>query len=152
MTAPRRDSARAEPSRGATCLTMVSDREDVLPETDDRRSRALLHARDLLVAWDAYKNDRNAFAMAVVEEQAEALFAFLVTAFEGDITFEQGRDLMTRDRDYLSAEVLDDTPDAYVPIAVVRTVLFKHRVMFNPTSTKHWSVFSKRYGKFLLAF
>lgn len=151
MMVLRRESAWAETERGTTSITMVTDRDDVSPNQDDRRARVLLHARDLLSAWDAYKGDKTLFRMSQVEEHAETLFAFLVTAFNGEITAEQTRTVLAQNRDYLSADVLADMPDAYVPIAVVRAVLFKHRVMFNPTSTKHWSVFNKRYGRFLQA-
>lgn len=131
---------------------MVEER-CVIPasDSDDRRNRALIHARDLIAAWTDYSTNKSTFKMAEVETAAEALFVHLLTAFQGEITPEQGRELMTKNRDYLAPEVLADTPDAFVPIALIRTVLFKHRVMFNPASTRHWAVFVERYGRHLRA-
>jgi hypothetical protein len=117
----------------------------------ESRERALSHARELVNAWERYRSEKTPLNMADVEQRAEALFAFLLAAFEGEVTQEQVRELVSMNRDYLSRNVLDDVPDAFVPLAIVRTVIVKHRVMFSPHKTQHWKHFNTRYGRFITA-
>jgi hypothetical protein len=118
---------------------------------EDNRERALAHARDLIQAWEAAKADKSPFNVAKVESRAEALFAFLLDTFHGEITAEQSRELVSGNRDYLARDVLDALPDPFVPLAIIRTVIFRHRVMFSPQRTVGWKVFNERYGRLIAA-
>lgn len=84
-----------------------------------------------------------------VDVALERLLAFLLSEFRGEVDLAQMNKLVLEAKP-VTVDLLETVSDGMVTFAVMREVLYKHRVLFNPKQVGHYQEFSKRYLQYLL--
>lgn len=118
----------------------------------NNRVIAIDKAQEVIDAWAACKlAGKTPGTRAVVDIKAEELIDVLLNDFAGDVNATQIVTVFDGSQKWLTVEALNSIPDEMVPVAVVRELLWKHKIMFNPTNVTNWSAFVQRFGKYILA-
>lgn len=116
------------------------------------RALAIDKAQEVIDAWVACNNaGKTPGARAVVDIKAEELIDHLLAEFDGDLSKFQVVAVFDGSQQWLTTDALAQIPDEMVPIAVVRELLWKHKIMFNPKNVSNWSVFVQRFGRYILS-
>lgn len=116
------------------------------------RDQAIEKAQEVVDAWGAcIASGRSLTSKAVVDLKTEELIDVLLECFDsGEI--DQGKlvALFDESGSLLEMERLGQIPEAMVPVAIMREVLHRHRVMFNPKNVANWKAFVMRFGRYIM--
>lgn len=108
-------------------------------------------ANDLLQGWQEYLQDEKSDQLRTrVDVQAEALLNFLMTHFQGTLSRAGVAQMFKSTESGLDPAYLATLPDGSVPVAVMREVLNRSKVMFNPRYVPSWKTYVRRYGENIL--
>jgi hypothetical protein len=122
-----------------------------LVTTVSNREQAIDRALDLVDAWNACVSaGKTIGSKAVVDIKTEELVEVLLDQFSGTIDPSKLAEMFNEGASRLDTDTLQRVPDAMVPIAVMREVLHTHKVMFNPKNVSNWSMFVKRFGRYIM--
>lgn len=119
------------------------------PMTDDGRVDGK-RARAVSLAWDVVLDHEAGRAIA---GRVDALLGFLLAAFAlapvdpADIRAALAGEVDTDLDDHGLALIADGA----VPVAVMRELLHRHRIVFDPARVPHWNAFVERYGASILS-
>ena len=113
----------------------------------DKYTTAVIKARQVVSLNASYKADRLPETMDRMATKFDRLLGFLLSTFRVDTTVEEIRQVMqnTAKIDALNEEVLSDLADGVVPIALIRELLSKHKIMIDPRRLANWDQFANRY-------
>lgn len=123
---------------------LAPDERDSTTDLTDR------HARAVALAWDVVLDHESGRSIL---GRVDNLLGFLLAAFA---TPRIDRDVVSAalcdeiDTE-LDVEIIAGLPDCVVPVAVLRELLHRHRVVFDPTRVPRWQEFVERYGDIILA-
>lgn len=119
--------------------------------------------QDLITTHQNYRTDdfdQKLSRSAIITPKMEALLALMNTHFTGYIkpdeaskSYQQIKALFDR-RDFvdtLREEALKELLMIVVPVAVMRNLLARHRVSFDPKGTPSWNAFAAAYQDCILA-
>ncbi|RYD51631.1 MAG: hypothetical protein EOP83_23295 [Verrucomicrobiaceae bacterium] len=117
-----------------------------------KREIAITKAHDLIDAWSAcLASGKTPGTKAVVDIMAEDLIDYLLQNFDGPLNTAQILEVFTGNNQWLVIDAIRDLPDPMVPIAIVRELLGRHKIMFNPMNVTNWTTFVQKFGKYILA-
>lgn len=103
-------------------------------------------------------NDTKPDAWKIITPKFDDLLSFMHTNFTaGSEVTDEVRHQVSQlfyNRDYvdsLDEQALRTLIEFVVPVAVMRNLLHRHRIMFNPKETSQWDVFFNRYGQLVIS-
>lgn len=113
----------------------------------DKYAVAVIKAREVVTLNAGYRADRLPESLERMVMKFDRLLGFLLSQFRVETTTEEVRRVMknTANIDALNEDELSDLSDGVVPIALVRELLSKHRIMIDPRKLGNWDAFATRY-------
>jgi hypothetical protein len=124
----------------------------LLSNRDQFRDYAIDKAREVVDAWAVcVASGRTIGSKAVVDIKTEELIAILLENFQGTIEADRLAQVFNSGVSYLEYEELLNVPDPMVPVAVMREVLHKNKVTFNPKNVANWREFVMRFGRYIMS-
>jgi hypothetical protein len=113
----------------------------------NKYSVAVIKAREVVSLNASYKADRLPESMDRMASKLDRLLGFLLTQFKSETSTEEVRDVMRNSGglNALDESELGTLPDSVVPIALMRELLSKHRIMIDFRKLGHWDEFASRY-------
>lgn len=113
----------------------------------DKYAVAVIKAREVVSLNASYKADRLPDSLNRMINKFDRLLGFLLSQFRVETTTDEVRSVMQRTSfiDALNEDELSDLSDGVVPIAIVRELLSKHRIMIDPRKLGNWDAFASRY-------
>jgi hypothetical protein len=121
---------------------------------------ARTRANDVLVAWHAFKDHGKAEEQKqILNSKICELIRYLLDQYSGmdvdmdcdDLMIQGIHAVFSEGPDRLGLDRLHFTPEALVPVVVMREILNTHRVVFSPKAVHNWKDFVGLYGKYILA-
>lgn len=82
---------------------------------------------------------------------AEDLIEFLIDKFDGEIDPSQLPKIFSSGVNQLDSQALEQVPEPMVPVAIMREVLYTHKVMFSFKNVGNWKTFVARYGRYIMS-
>lgn len=108
---------------------------------------AVIKAREVVSLHERYVQSRKSDVLDRLMMKFDHLLGFLISQFGLVPSPDEIRVVLNNVEtiDALNEDVLGEMSDGVVPIALVREIVHKHRVLVDPRRLEHWAVFVSRY-------
>jgi len=115
--------------------------------SSDKYSVAVIKAREVVSLNASYKADRLPESMDRMSTKLDRLLGFLLSQFRVETNTDEVRRVMknTHAINALNEDELGTLADGVVPIALIRELLAKHRIMIDTSRLGNWAAFVNRY-------
>jgi hypothetical protein len=108
---------------------------------------AVIKAREVVALNHRYVQSRTPETLDRLMTKFDHLLGFLISQFGVIPSSDEVRTVLNNVEsiDALNEDELGELGDGIVPIALIRQIIRKHRVMIDPRKLDHWQAFISRY-------
>lgn len=112
----------------------------------DKYSVAVIKAREIVSLSTNYKSNPQPDLKAKIVAKMDRLLGFLLSQFRPQTSADEVQPLFEGQKvDTLNEDELVKLPEGLIPVAIVRDLLFSHKVFVQPSKLNNWELFAQRY-------
>lgn len=119
---------------------------------NDRIEHTVCLASRVVENWKLYKEDKAEHTRRQIDFDLSDLISFMLDSYIGGFSVDDLKLVFDHDGNLLDTKYLHTLPQAIIPVAVMREVMGRRRVIVSRKRIPVWEQFSKRYGDFIVQF
>jgi hypothetical protein len=147
LTAAASGTLLSESAQAASMLPEVEERVEVVAiPTTLEKARRLIAVNNIFVAAQrgGIATDQHRLEL---DATADNFIGHLIGSYEGSCSADEVRSIMAGDvsLDFLHEDTLSRMAGGVVPVALMRELCKRHKIVFDPKNSKNFSIFCDRY-------
>lgn len=117
----------------------------------DKYAMTVIKTREVVDINESYRAESRPEVRSRLMHSIDRLLGFLISQYRTPVSVDDVRHVMNGPGvSILSANELRGLPDGLIPVAIMRELLAKHRIVFDPKVIPNWTTFSQRYMSLVL--